>query len=308
MEKPKIDIDGDGEGDLGKGAIKIILGLIFDRERTLNSLENTFNNLMKWVVIIFLIVAVFWLFIMFTDWRIENAYIREYATIEVLEKEDGKATIQLTETVENRNLAIGWISVLVYDKKEDEFIESRIMTAEQLNDMNWQFILQKKNILYLGLYSKYHEPLQDFKIDYGIRMKIDDGIVARHYESDAPGHTYPRLEIPGVMSEDGGSYLIEEKEVIDSFKMRDWTPRDWSKYNTITENGELVLANMTLGFCELEKNDEGNDISVIKKVLSFASPYQTSPYHEQKYGWTTPLEIAKGMKCKELVEMYDEWW
>lgn len=140
-------------------------------------------------------------------------------------------------------------------------------------------------------------------VDYGMRIKQDDRIVMRHYESSGVGHTYPRLEMPGVANEGMGAYLVEDKDIADEFKMR-----DWSEYNTITENGELVLANMTYAYCELEKNGEGNDISVIGKVLSFASPYQTSPYHEQEYGWSTPMEIAKKMKCKDLVETFEEWW
>ena len=308
MEKQKIDLNGDGDGDIGKGGIKLFLGLIFDRKRTLRSLEKEFDRLMRIIWIIIGIIFLIWLIsIVIDNWR-ANAYIKEFVALEVVEKNNGQAIIELTEISENPSTKIGWATMLLYDKKSETFIDSQIIPAEKLEEMDWQLNIKKKQILYLSFYSIHHKPLQDFKVNYGFLIKQKDWIVGRYYKSDEPGHSYPRLTIPDVTFEGMGTRLVGDIDSLESFKMREWSPRDWSQYNTITVSGSTVLANMTYAYCEGLKNEEDVDASAIEEVISFASPYQVSPYHEQRYGWLNAIEIAKANNCKDLEDLFEEWW
>lgn len=308
MGKPKIDLNGDGDGDIGKGGIKLIIGLMFDREKTLRSLEKEFNRLMSIIWIIIGTIFLIWLINFIEDrWR-ANAYIKEFVELEVVENNNGQALIQLREINDYPSTRIGWVTMLLYDKKSETFIDSQIISTEQLEKMDWQLALKKKQILYLSFYSIHHKPLQDFKVNYGFRINQKDWIVGRYYKSNEPGRSYPRLSIPDIALEGMGIQLVGDIDPVKSFKLRDWTPRDWAKFNTITTAGSTVLGDMTYAYCERLKDGKNVYVGTIEDVISFASPYQVSPYHEQQYGWLNAMEIAKANKCTELEELFEKWW
>ena len=94
------------------------------------------EQLAKWLRGGFFAVITFFILVALLENCQDNVHIKQFATLEVMEQGGKKATVQLTETVENPNLAIGWMTLLVYDKKEESFVDSRVITAEQLDEMD----------------------------------------------------------------------------------------------------------------------------------------------------------------------------
>lgn len=309
MDKPKIDIDGDGDGDIGKGAIKIILGLIISPKKTINSLGNNLSKLATLAGIVVGIVILFWVIIGIIENIKDNGYVKDYVEVEVIEKHDGQATIKLTELNDFDHLKIGWATMLLYNQDTEQFIDSAILPVERFEQNNWTISLQKDETVYFSFYSIHNEPLEDIKITYGFRIKDEDWITARHYEDRQDFVAdYPGITLPIVASADTGSELVSDIDIFEERKLAEKTPREWMEYNTITEDGSTVLANMTYTYCK--RKDEGENVSsqAIKELLLFSSPYQISPYHENKYGLMNAMEIAEDSDCDDLVEMFKEWW
>lgn len=170
MEKPKFDFNGDGEGDIGKSGIRLILGLIFDRKNTLDEIDKTLEKGANVIISLLVIISILVVSGIIISYIFNSIYkFSNPESIKIIDKDVDNRELILTLKNLNINYDEGTdsISMIYYTDEgtsEKEYTKNNFFRRHD----NTRAIVEvdEGDKLKIIVYNKLGEQLQTINIDY----------------------------------------------------------------------------------------------------------------------------------------------